>query len=456
MKHIHIIALLTPLWVAISGCKTQAPIRPAPYYEPQPVTTPESSLYIPVHISHAYLLQVVNEGIKGIDLNNPDKPVDGMTWTASINRPVALDINGLMIRTTIPLDVFLKKSLGFTSLKANGEWEVTLHTLFNIREDWTLQTHTSIASHKWLRKPVMEVAGISIPASALANWILDYSRTRITTTIDRQLQENFNLKQLLRPAWTAIATPFLISESMGFWFRFEPLAAGLEPFTSDRQGLHSAIHLKGKARISSGRKPGSTTVTEPPRFNQSGANRDSLRMIIRTEIPWPDAEKIAEDNLVGQVISSGKYKVKIEGIDLHGQQDAIIVSTWLNGDYKGQVFLRGRPAISPEGNRVVLEDFDFDIQTRNVLHRSAAWLFKGNLRNALQKALIFPLTDNLELVRKEIQHTLATTSPADWVRFYPGAFNLNLQALQLTPDGISMDFNLAGKIEVSLGTINPK
>ncbi|MDV7401053.1 DUF4403 family protein, partial [Arthrospira platensis SPKY1] len=104
----------------------------------------------------------------------------------AIRREVQVDLEGQQIHTTLPLDVHLKKELGFTSARANGELQVRLKTLFHIREDWTVQTYTTLEDHTWLRRPVAQVAGMNIPVGGLTSLILDYSRPRITRAIDEQ------------------------------------------------------------------------------------------------------------------------------------------------------------------------------------------------------------------------------------------------------------------------------
>lgn len=416
---------------------------------PAPITP--SSIHIPVHISRNDLRRMVNQAVAGLSLDNQSQPMDGFTWSMAIRREVQVDLDGQQILTVLPLDVHLRKELGFTTARANGELQVRLKTLFNIREDWTVQTYTTLVDHTWLRRPVAQVAGMNIPVGGLTNLILDYSRPRITRAIDEQIRQNVDLRALLSPLWTVLRRPVQVSESMDLWFRFEPRLAGLEPFRSDRDGLHSAVHLTGVSRLKAGGPPTLIDPEQDPNFAlQTFERRDSLRMPIRTEIPWAQAEQIANQNLNGSTFGSGKQTVTIQGIQLYGQDDQLIIALKLSGGYKGTIHLRGRPVLNMAKSQVELEGLDFDLETRNVLHRSAGWLFKANMRTTLSRELVFPLEENMGMVAREIRQAINTFRPGPWIRMEAGSMDLRLDQLHLSPDGIVLDFLLAGKMDIFL------
>ena len=105
-------------------------------------------------------------------------------------------------------------------------------------------------------------------------------------------------------------------------------------------------------------------------------------------------------------------------------------------------------------NVIELQDVDFDVQTRNVLHRSAAWLFKGNIRSSLEQALRFPLEENLGQVRKEINDQLNRLPVGPWIRLSTPGLNLSVHEINLTPEGIAVHLLLSGRLEVRLTGLN--
>lgn len=441
--------------LALFACKTPQPLRPEARYDMTQPPVPMSSLYIPVRITRTDLQRIVNQSVAGLKMDNSQMSGQDYRWSLAVTRPLAVDLAGQQITSTIPMDVQVSKNLGITSLSANGELEVTFKTQFNIREDWSVQTYTTLERHRWLRQPVARVAGVAIPIAPLTNWLIDYSRKRLTETIDKQIREQIDLRALLSPLWTVLKRPVQLSEAMDLWFRFEPRVAGIEPFRIEGDGLHSAVHMTGISRVKAGGEPALIDVAHQPQFSASRSkNADSLRIVIQTDISYAQAERIAEQKLIGQTFGSGKNQVTVEGIDLFGQGDHLIASVRLKGGYKGQVHLRGKPVLDAGRRNVEMENFDFDVNTRNVLHSSAAWLFKGNIRAALREALVFPLDDNLSEVTKEIDAQINSLKPGPWIRLETPGMALGLNDIRLTEQGMVLDFLLAGKVTMHLKALD--
>lgn len=446
--------VLLILSLLLVQCKTPQPARPEARYDMNPLAVPLSSLHIPVTITHQDLQRIIRQGVTGQSFASPETTKDGLSWSMKVQRDIRVELTGQQIRSVIPIDVHVARSLGFTTLKANGELEVTLHTLFQIRDDWTVQTWTTLEGYDWIRKPVAQVAGLQIPVGALTGLLLDYSRPRLTRAIDDQISKNVDLRALLAPLWTVMRRPIQVSESMNLWFRFEPRVAGIEGFVTDPNGLHSAVHLSGLSRLKAGGPP---TLIDPeidPRFAAAAGNRDSLRLVIHTEIPYDEAERLAENNLIGKTFGEGKRQVTVEGIDLFGQSDHVIASLRLTGAYKGTVHLRGKPVLNNEAHQVELSALDFDVETRNVLHRSASWLFKANIRSTLGKALVFPLGQDMNQVAEEIRRTINTTRPGPWIHLDAGPLDLRLRDILLTPEGMVLDFLLSGRMDIHLKALD--
>jgi hypothetical protein len=90
------------------------------------------------------------------------------------------------------------------------------------------------------------------------------------------------------------------------------------------------------------------------------------------------------------------------------------------------------------------------MHTRNVLHRSAAWLFKANIRSSLEKALVFPLEEDIGMVSREIRTAINQFQPGPWIRMEAGPLDLRMEAIRLTQEGMVLDFLLAGRMDIHL------
>lgn len=445
-----IVVVLTGLW----GCRTSQPPAPQPQYSMSQAEVPKSILYVPIHLTNDALTGLLQQTLTDLDLRQFKGQQDGLNWSAALSGPVGLQLKGQEIRSGIPLRIQVEKDFGISTVSATGELELNLRTLYHIRPDWTVQTYTNLESHTWVKKPVAKVAGMQVPIGALTDLVLKSSKQQLTRLLDEEIQKALDLRVLLTPLWTALKRPRLISETMQLWFRFEPHVAGIEPFIERNGALESAVHIEGLTLVKAGSEPLLKNPDGMPRYATLENHEDSVHILIHTEIPYLEAERMAEDQLIGKSFSSGNREVTVEGVNLYGQADYMIASVRMAGSYKGQVHLRGKPVMNVRDNVIELQDVDFDVQTRNVLHRSAAWLFKGNIRSSLEQALRFPLEENLGQVRKEINDQLNRLPVGPWIRLSTPGLNLSVHEINLTPEGIAVHLLLSGRLEVRLTGLN--
>lgn len=447
---LSIVVVLTGLW----GCTTPQPLAPQPQYSMSQAEVPISILYVPIHLTNEALTSLIQQTLTDLDLRQFKGQQDGLNWSAALAGKVGIQLKGQEIRSRIPLQIQVEKDFGISSVSATGELSLNLRTLYHIRPDWTVQTYTNLEDHTWVKKPVARVAGVQVSIGGLTDLVLKSSKQQLTRQLDTEIQKALDLRVLLTPLWTALKRPRLISETMQLWFRFEPQVVGIEPFIERDGALESAVHIEGLTRLKAGSEPSLKDPDGMPRYATLENHEDSVHLLIHTEIPYSEAELMAEEQLIGKTFSSGSRKVTVEGVDLYGQANYMIASVRLAGSYKGQVHLRGKPVMNVASNAIELEDMDFDVQTRNVLHRSAAWLFKGNIRSSLEQALRFPLEDNLGQVRQEINDQLNHLPVGPWIRLTTPGLNLSVHEINLTQDGIAVNLLLSGRVEVKLTGLN--
>ena len=107
---------------------------------------------------------------------------------------------------------------------------------------------------------------------------------------------------------------------------------------------------------------------------------DSFQMRVITDITYPEAERLANLSMKGYVMDAGNKQVKVEGIHLFTQGDKLIVKTKLSGAFNGNIYFKGTPVFNTLKNQIEMQDFDYDLETKNFLHRTASWLFSGTIK----------------------------------------------------------------------------
>jgi hypothetical protein len=99
---------------------------------------------------------------------------------------------------------------------------------------------------------------------------------------------------------------------------------------------------------------------------------------------------------------------------------------------------------------VKIKDLDFDIRTKNVLYKSASWIFHQGLVQAIEKKLDFPIGKQLEQVRTGIQSYLKQNRKIDIFTIDGTIRKLTLDNIIITKNSVKAGFILEGNLNVRL------
>lgn len=449
MSHSRLYVIFLILTV-LAACKTSQPIRPVEHYDPNTLENETSILRIPVKIFKTELQSNINRRIQGVIYEDKEPNEDDLMLRATKTADIQLDLQGQNILYKVPLSIWVKKGLAITSAEATGELELEFKTRFNIKNDWNLETVTLVEGFRWIKKPVAKIGFISLPVEFIANTILRRSKTMISEAIDKQVVNSFNLRNTMLGVWKQISEPVLVSEAYNSWILLRPRRLALSPFRATDGAIETHIFVESSPSLLLGNRPPHQNVPPLPDFVFGDFGTTEFQIAVQTMVPFTEAERLAKINLVGYTYQQGKQKVTVQDIRMYGQGNRLVVDTKLSGNYNGSVYMIGEPVYNPSKNRVELSDLDFELDTRNFLMRSAAWLFKGTLKNKIKENLDFYLDANLEEIRKTIQTELDNFVIAPGVKLIGNLSNIGLRNAYITPEGIRVTAQLKGTVAMEV------
>lgn len=180
-------------------------------------------------------------------------------------------------------------------------------------------------------------------------------------------------------------------------------------------------------------------------FLDAVLNYDSLSNIISSQVK----EKKFD-------LTSDKYVI-IESCTLYGlDNENLIIKVEFEGSEKGVFYLTGKPGYDAATKTIELKDLDFDVKSKNMLLKTASWLFNRRIINELKKYTRFDLstyintamtTFNQQLNREWIKGVQSSgkTDEIKIVRIYPLRDHLVIRAncsgsLSLRIDSINFSF----------------
>lgn len=423
-----------------------------------------STVHVPVSIALSDVERQINSQLNGLlyEDNSLEDRTPGSNnkdqFMAKVWKRGTIIVNAedSLFHFTVPLKIWAKAGvsvLGFTQYKET-EFEIDLRfkTSFDLDPDWSVKTQTQADGYGWVRKPTVSVVGLNIPITNLVGRMIDNNLGTITKTIDQQVRRNVDLRTPVLKAWNTLREPYLISEKYRTYLQVVPKRVLITPLHVDGRTIRATIGIEGYTLTTTGAKPDVRPVVSLPDLTVVAKVRDDFQIGLLSEASYQEAARIASEELVGKTykFNNDRYSITITGVDLFGQNESLIIKAGLKGTINGDIYLRGRPYYDSQTQTISLKDLTYDLDTRNVLQRSASWLLQGTFARTLEKQLTIPVGSQLADMQKLLQERLKNNQPAKGVVINGRIDEIRPDQVYLTPTALLAVVNARGRIDVKV------
>lgn len=448
-----LLAIILLLPFCKSSKITNAP-KPPEDYSPANEQPLVSNIVVPVSVAVRDIALSLNRSLTGRalyeDLSYTDNGNDGLMLTIWKAQDISLFLSGNTIKYRVPLKLWMKKSLLVADAEAEAELALNMKTTFSIKEDWSLSTSTDVEYHEWLSKPKLKTGMGNISIETLANLALNQSKKTISQSLDRMVSQQISLKPYIQEVWSAIQEPILLDSTYRMWVKTTPTGIAMTPITTFNDVIRTKIAINCINDVTFGEKPRFRENSNLPNLLYITDANDEFHVRVATDVPFPEAERLAKGMMVGQVFESGKNKVKVEDIKLWGNNDRLVVNSKLSGSFNGNIYFIGRPEYNPQKNQIEVKDLDYHIDTRNFLHRTASWLFQGTIKNQMKKAMTFPLDEDINYLKTSVQETLNHYELSPGVLLTGVLDSVMVENTRVTPTSIRVSLFSKGRVNVDV------
>lgn len=441
------ILLFALLALTAFSCKEKGqPARPEETYEERFVDK-TSTVSIPLEFSIAELENIINFQLQGtLYEDNSFDDGDNMKVLARKRENIRLQAGHQSVTYRVPVGLWIKYNLGLGTVEGTGDIAMEFTTRFSIDSTWRLRTKTELKGYDWLKAPRLRLAGVSVPVETISNYFIRRSTSTIGKSIDDLISENVKLEEHMREAWKLMFDPMEVSPEYQAWLTVSPQRITMTPLVTSDGRIRSTIIVESKPRLSFGSKPITPPPPRLPAFSYGREYIDDFTVYVGATVSYTEAERLLRQSIQGERFEQGKKSVTVEGIDLYGQGNQLIVNVQLSGSYDGNIYLTGYPAFNPQTNSIDINNLEYTLDTRNFLYRSAGWLLKGTFKNMIQDNLDFLLKYNLEDMQKQMQEQLNGYEVARGIKLNGQLNELDLYNAYLTSEGIEVSVALSGKL----------
>jgi hypothetical protein len=464
MKRNYILSFLLFLFLGFTGCSVLKIERPPESYQEIKIQPPVSYLSIPFEADLKKIERMVNQQFKGLiyaDTSFEDDNNDNLMVKAWKMADVKLVMEGNQILYQVPLSVWIKKKfvIGAFGIGVSDTREVTgniilkFRTRIAIQKDWTISTLTLSDGYEWVTTPVLQlVGGISIPLPLISDLILEANQKDINAKIDKAFQSSLDLRSSFLPIWKNIQVPIKLSDEYPLWAKITPLEISTVPIQGSSAMITHTIGMKAYTELFYGDEPAYQVNETLPDLKITSRLDNDFNISLGLDVPFQHINQIASQQLQGYQYRQGKYLVEVKDIFLFGSGDKIVVALNLGGTLKGTIYLSGKPYYDRETSSLRVRDLDFDLRTRNVLARSASWLFHQNLLQTLEQKLSFVIGDQLQSARNQLQSYLDGNKKIQYFGISGTIDKPEIGDILITRESVKAMIIFTGKVKISLDT----
>jgi len=264
-----------------------------------------------------------------------------------------------------------------------------------------------------------------------------------------------NLRPYLQQAWNMMNDVYTLP-NIGY-FSLHPKKLRMENINAKNDLLNINIGISATPVVSFA-KP-DATVTTVPDLTIAG-NPGGFNIYLEAALQYDSLSKVLNGYLANKRfdLTEGLFKkhIIIEQTSVAGNENGdLLVKVDFKGSFNGTVFFTGKPVYNAEKKAIEVQNMDYDLKTKNLLLKTAKWLFSNRIVEELKSYTSFELTDYYNTAST----ALNTWLNKEWTKGIKGSGAVNdlkLTAVYALPQHLLIRSNCAGKLSVLVSELDLK
>jgi hypothetical protein len=394
---------LVSAWWALPSCteKEQEEAIHLPNQSEQGIQHRLSSVYIPISYELQKLETLVNQKIKGTFLKKKIKVEERkaelyLEFTRTDR--IRLKWNKQTLRYEVPMTVtgyFKKKTVGIT-IKNQKAIEarviVTLASTLDFDENWQLKAQTELIHLEWKEEPQLNLAFISLNLRGTIENYLTKNDKDLLASLDKAIVEVLPLQKVVFKLWEDIQKPILINrQTKSVWLKSvaTDMQAEFVPMGRDKIGL--GVRLQSFVFAGTDTLEFIPSNGIPPLNKKVKLSSDSLDIYILASLKLEEINRFLNQTVLNKPMEYAGYSANLDSIVVYGSGEQLVVTTRIRGDINATLHMAGLPVYDPGTKAISIDQFDYQVLTKNVVMKMANNYFYEELLEYFRSYLNLPL-----------------------------------------------------------------
>jgi hypothetical protein len=274
----------------------------------------------------------------------------------------------------------------------------------------------------------------------------------------RIMEENYrniNLKPWMQYAWNMLNDVYAIP-SLGY-FTLHPKKLRMQNINAQNDLLSINIGITATPVVSFEKPdvpqtiiPDLTTANNPGGFN----------IYLEAALQYDSLSKVLNGYLAGKRfdVAEGLFKkhIIVQNADVWGDTlGNLLIRLDFTGSFDGSVNFTGKPVYDTAKKSIEVQDLDYDLKTKNLLLKTAKWLFNKRIIGELKKYTSFDLSQYYDTASLAMNDWLNR----EWTRGIRGSgtvSELKLTDVYALPQHLLIRSNCVGRLSVVVSEVNLK
>jgi hypothetical protein len=313
-------------------------------------------------------------------------------------------------------------------------------------EHWLLHTNTQFGRPQF-GEPC-RLSPIDVDVTDLLNEWLEERLPLLASAIDQTFRHHVEAKKRAQIIWGTFQEPTELGPDT--WLAYHPKNPRAGSLTLDRERfVRTTISMAFDPIIAVGPKP-HFDKSPLPSLQTGPIAQEGFHLTVPMVVPFEELNKRLASEVVGEeLIPPVGSPIRITGVRIYGSGASLICEVSVTGGVNGLLYLQGKPALTPDGRTLELRDFNFTVDTSNVLVKFTNRIMYNSIREKILPYTKLEVGDRIETLRSRVQRQMnRELAPGIWLE---GAVTkLAPRGIYPVPGGIEVQFVMDGTLNLSI------
>ena len=264
---------------------------------------------------------------------------------------------------------------------------------------------------------------------------------------------SINLCPYLQAAWDRLYAVYSLPY-VGY-LSLHPKTLRMQSIQGKNDLLNITISLSATPVVGFEKPTGSSTVV--PDLS-AASTPGGFNIHLEAALQYDSLSRVLNGYLAGKrfEVSEGLFKkhIIVQQTEVSGDSTGRMqIRLDFTGSFDGTVYFTGTPVYNEEKKTIEMQSFDYDLKTRNLLLKTAKWLFNNKIISELRSYTSFDLSNYYAQASTALNGWLN----AEWTKGIRGSGSvqeLKLTGVYAQPEHLLIRSLCAGKLQVNISEIN--